>query len=313
VSVSSPLWLLGLLLVPAVLVAYLASRARAKRYAARFTAVPSLRIAAGTVPAWWRHLPAALMLAALAMLVLALARPHATTHVAVEQASVMLVTDHSGSMQASDVQPTRLLAAERAADAFIDKLPARVRVGAVAFSTAPDAVQGPSSDHNAARRIIDDQTAAGATATGDALELALELLRPGAKPPPAAIVLLSDGAANAGRDPIGVASQAAHDKIPIYTVALGNADATIPNPDPFGPPLPVPPDPQLMQRIAQASGGRAFTAQDAGQLSSIYQRLGSQLGSRRQQREITAVFAVGGLILLLAGVAASLRWSGRLP
>ena len=118
----------------------------------------------------------------------------------------MLVTDHSGSMAATDVQPTRLAAAEQAADSFIDKLPSKVRVGAVAFSTSPDAVQGPVTNHAAAEAIIDGQSANGSTATGDALELALQLLR-GAnrKHPPSAIVLLSDGAANAGVDSVAVA------------------------------------------------------------------------------------------------------------
>ena len=100
--------------------------------------------------------------------------------------------------------------------------------------------------------------------------------------------------------------------IPIYTVALGTADATVPNPG-FGPPLPVPPDPETLAQIAQASGGRAFTAEDSGRLSSIYKALGSQLGTKKVRREATAAFAVGGLVLLLGAAAGSLRWAGRLP
>ena len=85
------------------------------------------------------------------------------------------------------------------------------------------------------------------------------------------------------------------------------------NPNPFGAPQPVPPDPQLMQRVAQVSGARAFNAQSADQLSSIYKRLGSQLGTVSRPREITVVFAIGGLVLLLGAAAGSVRWSGRLP
>jgi Ca-activated chloride channel family protein len=111
----------------------------------------------------------------------------------------MLVTDHSGSMAASDVQPTRLAAAVKAANTFIDQLPSGARVGAVAFSSAPDTVQGPVTNHGAARSVINAETADGATATGDALALALQLLH-GTNPkhPPSAVVLLSDGAANTG-------------------------------------------------------------------------------------------------------------------
>ena len=312
-SFSSPLWLLGLLVVPAALVAYRVARRRSNRYAVRFTALPALRLAAATVPDRRRHLPTVLALAALAALVVALARPHTTVRVAVREASVMLVSDHSGSMQATDVAPTRLAAAQRAANTFIDQLPLRVLVGAVAFSTAPDGVQAPSTDHQAARAIINAQTANGATATGDALALAVQLLHRGSKPPPSAIVLLSDGAANAGQDPVVVARQAGADKIPIYTVALGSPGATIPNPDPLGPALDVSPDPQLLAQISQVSGGRAFTAQDAGRLSTIYKSLGSQLGSRATHREVSASFALGGLVLLLAAGAASLRWAGRVP
>jgi Ca-activated chloride channel family protein len=313
-SFASPEWLLALALVPAALAAYLYSRRRAKRYAVRFTALPTMRLASGGTPAWTRHIPAALALAALATLGTALARPRVTYHAAVNRALAMLVTDHSGSMAATDVQPSRLAAAERAANTFIDQLPASVRVGAIAFSDSPDGVQGPVSDHSAARGIIDGQSANGATATGDALELALQLLHGGdSKHPPSAVVLLSDGAANAGLDAVTVARQARQEKIPIYTVALGTPDGTVPNPDPIGPPIAVPPDPQLMQQIAQMSGGRAFTAQSADELSSIYKHLGTQLGSVTRKHQVTAEFAIGGLALLLLAAVASARWSARLP
>ncbi len=313
-SFASPLWLFALALIPLALLAYARARRRARRYAVRFTAVPTLRLAAGSTPAWQRHLPAALLLTAVAALALALARPHVNTRVPIQEASMVLVTDHSGSMASTDVSPTRLAAAESAANTFISELPGTVRVGAVAFSSSPDAAQAPITNKSAARAIIDGQTANGATATGDALELALQLLHGNtAKHPPSAVVLLSDGAANAGQNVIGVAQQAKQERIPIYTVALGTPDGTLPNPDPLAPPVPVPPDPELMQQIAQASGGRAFNAQTADQLSSIYTHLGSELGSITRKHEVTAVFAIAGLVLLLTAAAASTRWSGILP
>ena len=315
-SFATPAWLFGLALVPLALLAYQASRRRGSRYAVRYTAVPALRAAAGTVPAWRRHLPAALALAALAALVLALAKPEKTVAVPVERASIMLVTDHSRSMSATDVSPDRLSAAQRAARTFLNTLPDQVRVGAVAFSDTPDAVQAPSSDHDDARRMVDGQVADGATATGAALEVAIDALKndkQNGKRPPSAIVLLSDGKTTVPPDPVPVARTAGQLKIPIYTVALGTRDATVPNPNPFGTPLLVAPDPQTLRQIAQVSGGKAFTAEDSDSLKSIYKTLGSQLGTKTQKKQITATFAVGGLVLLLGAAVSSLRWAGRLP
>ncbi len=313
-SFAAPIWLAALALVPIAIAASVAMRRRARRYAVRFPAVATLQLAAGEGASWRRHLPAAFALAAIAALAFALARPHVSYSASVEQASLMLVTDHSGSMAATDVQPSRLAAAERAANTFIDQLPANALVGAIAFSSSPDAVQQPQANHDPARGVIDGQDANGATDTGDALELALQLLR-GAdrKHPPAAIVLLSDGAANRGADVTTVASEAARDRIPIYTVALGTPDGTLPNPDPLGSPVAVPPDPELMQQIAEISHGRSFNAQTADELSSIYKSLGHQLGSVTRKREVTAAFAIGGLVFLLLAGATSTRWSGRLP
>ena len=315
-SFATPVWLFGLALVPLALLAYQASRRRGSRYAVRYTAVPALKVAARAVPAWRRHLPAALALAALAALVLALAKPQKSVAVPVERASIMLVTDHSRSMSATDVEPDRLSAAQRAARTFLNTLPDQVRVGAVAFSDTPDAVQAPSSDHDDARRIVDGQVADGATATGAALEVAIDALKndkQNGKRPPSAIILLSDGKTTVPPDPVPVARTAGQLKIPIYTVALGTRDATVPNPNPFGTPLLVAPDPQTLRQIAQVSGGKAFTAEDSDSLKSIYKTLGSQLGTKTQKKQITASFAIGGLVLLLGAAVSSLRWAGRLP
>jgi Ca-activated chloride channel homolog len=317
VSFAAPGFLFALMLVPLLVLAQRAmQRRRAARYAVRFTAVPALKAAAAASGRnWMRHVPAALLLASLAALVLALAKPQKTVAVPVERGSIMLVTDHSRSMQATDVEPDRLTAAQTAARKFLAKVPPAVRVGVVAFSTSPDAVQSPTSDRSQARRVVDQQVADGATATGDAIQVAIETLtaeRQNGRRPPSAIVLLSDGKTTAGRDPLEVAREAGRLKIPIFTVALGTADATVPNPG-FGPPLPVPPDPETLGEIAQLSGGQAFRAEDAGKLASIYQALGSQLGTKEQKREVTSSFALLGLGLLLGGSALSVRSRARLP
>ena len=312
---AEPTFLYALALVPLLLLALAVSRRRARRYAIRFTAAPALKLAGAVVPAWRRYLPALLALAAMSALVLALAKPQKTVAVPVERASVVLVTDHSRSMLAEDVDPDRMTAAKRAARTFIDRLPDAVRVGAVAFSDFPDAIRAPSQNHDDARSVIDGQVADGATATGDALASALDLVRRerrGATKSPAAIVLLSDGKTTIGRNPVDVAEESKRLGVPIYTVSLGTTDATVPNPG-FGPPLPATPDPETLAAIARVSGGRAFSAENESELSSIYQTLGSRLGTKNEKREITATFAGGGLVLLLLAAAGSVRRAGRLP
>jgi Ca-activated chloride channel family protein len=216
-------------------------------------------------------------------------------------------------MEATDVVPTRLAAAESAANTFIDQLPGTAKVGVVAFSTAPDAVQPPTVDHTLARRVIDGQTAEGSTDTGDALQLAIDLLHRGADPSRSAVVLLSDGAANEGQNPVSIATEAGRENVVIDTVALGTPDGIVQTGDPLEPTVSVPPDPALMRQIATASHGQSFDAQDAGRLSSIYKGLGTQLGSKTVRHDITVPFAIAALVLLLAAGLARVRWAGRLP
>jgi Ca-activated chloride channel family protein len=316
-SFGTPLGLLALLAIPAALLLLAATRRRRTAYAIRFPAAATLAVAAGAVSSWRRHVPTALALAAIAALALALAKPQRTVAVPVEGASVVLVTDHSGSMAATDVEPDRLSAAESAAETFLDKLPKATRVGVVAFSDGPDGTLAPTTDRDRVRATIESQTAGGATATGEALQVALTTLAPNGRKaarPASAIILLSDGKWTAGRDPVEVARVAKRLRVPVYTVALGTDDATIPNPvSPQSPPISVPPDPETLKEIADVSGGRAFTSDDAGQLRSIYSTLGSQLATKHEQREITAGFAGAGLILLLAAGLLSLPRVGRLP
>ena len=312
---AAPAFLLALLLIPLVVLASMAARRRSRRYAVRFTAAPSLALAAAAAPRWRRHVPLALALASLAALALALARPQRTVAVPVDRASIMLVTDHSRSMLATDVDPNRLRAAQSAARTFLDQLPPTIQVGAVAYSDSPDAVQAPSANHDDARRIIDNQIADGGTATGDALQVALDTLAEQSRGKgriPSAIVLLSDGKTTIGREPVEVARMAGRRKIPVFTVALGTSDAMVPNPG-LGPPLPAPPDPEALAEMARASGGRAFRAEDELRLRSIYRTLGSRLSTKTEKRENPVPFAVGGLILLLGAATTSVAFGGRLP
>ena len=310
-SFQAPIFLLGLAVVPLALVALALARRRPARYVVRFPALPTL---ARVVPRGARRrrlVPPALLCLALAGLALALARPETTVAVPVEQASVVLVTDTSGSMDATDVAPSRLAAAKLAAERFLDRVPDELRVGLVAYSDAPHVVLRPSEDRAAVRAAIDRLDADGGTATGDALAGALQALGGrGEKRPPAAVVLLSDGATTVGRDPAETAREAATAGVPVYTVALGTPGGQI---EANGRVLPVPPDPEALAEVARLSGGAAFAAEDAGALDEVYERLGSEIGTREERREISAGFAAAGLLLLAGAMATSLRWRGRLP
>jgi Ca-activated chloride channel family protein len=280
----------------------------------RYTALSTLALVAAEEPRWRRHIPFALLLAAIAALTFSLARPERTVAVPVERASVVLVTDVSRSMSATDVSPTRLEAARRAAQSFLDKVPKELRVGLVSFSDAAQTLRPPTTDRTIVSEALKTLQPISGTATGAGLRTALDDLKIGpdasARRPPAAIVLLSDGSATDGTAAYEVAAEAKRLRVPIYTVALGTPDGTI---ELGGQVLRVPPDAEALQRIASLSGGEAFKAQDSDALGAIYDRLGSQIGTKPEKREITVLFAGAALLLLASAMAASLGLNGRLP
>jgi Ca-activated chloride channel family protein len=320
VSFAAPLVLIALGAIPALVALYGAQQRDRRRAEAAFAAPALAPSVVPHRPRWRRHVPMLAFLLALAILIVAAARPEKTVAVPVERASIMLVTDVSGSMQATDVQPTRLAAARAAAKRFASSVPKTVNVGVMALSSKPRVLASPTPDRVAVNSALDQLAARGGTGTGEAIEAATRILTqtPGVrgKRAPAAIVLISDGAATGKVDPVAAAQAARKAHIPIYTVALGTAQGTITVPRPGGQggteTRKVPPDPQGMAQVARASGGKAYTAADAGKLSDVYKHLGSLLGTKNEKREITAGFAGGGLVLLLLGAAMSLRWFGRL-
>lgn len=310
-SFQAPLFLLGLVAIPIAIAALALARRRPARYVIRFPASATLAAVVGTTGRARRIIPPALLCLSLAGLVTALARPEATIAVPVEKASVMLVTDTSGSMQATDVSPTRLAAAQAAATRFLDRVPKSLQTGLVAYADGPHTVLRPSQDRDLVKTTLNALQADGGTATGDALGSALEALgKRDKKSPPAAIVLLSDGASKTGRDPAEVAQEAKAAGVPIYTVALGTADGVVQQ---GGQILNVAPDPEALAQVAQISGGRAFTAEDSDALDEVYETLGSRIGTKKEKREVSAGFAAVGLLLLGGAAFTSLRWRGRLP
>jgi Ca-activated chloride channel family protein len=314
VSFQAPLALLCLFAVPLAILVHVSAQRRRRRYPVRFPALATLAAVVPSGPQWTRHVPFALFSVALAALALSLARPQHTVNVPVERASVVLVTDVSRSMSATDVSPTRLEAARRAAQNFLDNVPDELRVGLVSFSDIAQTLQTPTTDRDAVRNALETLQPLAGTATGAGLRTALDDLKirsdTSARRPPAALVLLSDGSATDGQAADQVAAEAKRLRVPIYTVALGTPDGTITL---QGQVLRVPPDPEALKRIASASGGEAFRAEDSDQLDAVYNRLGSQIGTKPEKREITAAFAGLALLMLGGAVAGSLRLGGRLP
>lgn len=318
-SFGAPLALLGLVALPVLGAWYVRRQADRRRAAAAFAAPQLAPSFAPDQPGFRRHGPMLVFAIALAVLVVAAARPRTTVAVPVERASIMLATDVSGSMQATDIAPSRLAAARAAGRRFVAGVPSRVNIGVIAFNQVARVLQSPTRDRSAVNDALDRMQSSGGTATGEAIQAATRALSrtPGVdgKRPPAAIVLLSDGASTRGPDPLAAARAAGRLHIPVYTVALGTAGGTITVPRPGGSGTEtreVPPDPQSLAAIAKASGGQTFTASDASRLSGVYERLGSLLGRKNEHREITAGFAGGALALVLLGSALSLRWFGRL-
>jgi Ca-activated chloride channel family protein len=316
VSFREPLLLAGLALVPLALIAYIAAQRRRRRFAVRYTNLDLLAAAAGRD--WLRHLPAALALLALTALAIALARPERVVADERRQATVVMVTDTSGSMKATDVAPDRLHAAQAAAKQMVDTLPTDFKLGLVTFGSTASQLVEPTTDKPAVTRAIAGLKVAGATAMGDGLSLALDAAHAGiprAIRPPAAIVLLSDGSNTRGQDPITVAQRARKAGIRVYTVALGTQGGTLQTKDRDGNPKiePVPPDTATLQDIARTTGGRFYNVTDAKRLEEIYAGLGTRFARLQVRQEVTAAFAGGALLLLLLGAGTSLARGGRLP
>ena len=318
-SFAAPFVLIALVAIPVLIVLYGGAQRDRRRAAAVFAQPKLTASVTPRKPGWRRHVPMLIVLLALAALVVAAAKPQRSVAVPVERASIMLITDVSGSMQATDVKPTRLEAARAAARRFVNDVPKGVNVGVMALSSKPTVLASPTTDRDAINAAIGQLTPRGGTGTGEAIQAATRILshtrRINGKRPPAAIVLISDGAATGKVDPVAAAQAARKLRIPIYTVALGTAQGTITVPRPGGGGTEtrrVPPDPQGMSEVAKAAGGQSYSAGDTAKLKEVYERLGSLLGTKKEKREITAGFAGGGLVLLLLGAAMSLRWFGRL-
>ena len=329
VSFKDPILLLSVLGVGLAVGVWLLAERRKMRYAVRF---PNLDVLASVAPTrtWTRYVPPALFALALALLCIAAARPQVNRMVANERATVILVIDTSRSMQARDVEPTRLGAAQQAVRLFLDKVPSRLRVGLIAFAGEAQVATPPTTNHDLVRQSVDtigDFLIYGGTAIGDALQAAVELGKraleqnpnstgPIAAPGPGtrtlaastrptecqklvSILFLSDGAQTRGiLQPLEGAQLAKDACIPVYTVALGTPNGTVSrggffgggSPDSGGQVIQVPPDPATLRAIAQTTGGKFSEARTAKALQSAYEKLGSSLGREPGKSEVTFIF-----------------------
>jgi Ca-activated chloride channel homolog len=339
-SFDRPVLLLTLLVVPIAVAVYLLAERRRMRYAITYTNLDVLSSVVGG-RSLRRYVTPVLFLLALAALCVALARPQRSTLVASDRATVILVIDVSGSMHARDVKPTRLGAAQAALRTFLKRVPKRVRVALIAFSSEPEVAAPPSTNRDVVRASLDELDflqGYGGTAIGDALAAAVELgkqaVRNETGPQTIAytttkpsslvsILFLSDGKQTRGTlQPLQGAQQAKTAGIPVYTVALGTPNGVLyPFAGGFGAGgsatlprrIPVPPDPATLSAIAKLTGGRFFNARSADALQSAYKELGSKLGRVPGHKEVTnELLALAALVLVVAGVL-SARWTPRLP
>jgi Ca-activated chloride channel family protein len=311
-SFQYPLLLLALLALPLLVGLYVLNQRRRQAYAIRFTNLALMGQVMGRQPGFRRHLPAALFLLGFTGLLLAMARPTAAVAVPKEKATVMLTVDVSGSMAATDVQPTRIEAARQAGRALINELPGQARVGLVSFNAQASVVAPLTLDHQSVQDALQSLQPGGGTAIGDALELSVQQLvqnRTGGAKSPEMIVLLTDGTSNTGVPPADGAAQAKAAGIPVETIGIGQRGKTT-----FLGGRPIDGvDEQALQSISDSTGGHYFYAAEAGVLQNIFGSLGSAFGWTTEKVELTIPALALGTVILLGGGLLSLRWFRLLP
>ena len=314
-SFHSPWFLLLLLPLAGLAAAAVLLRRRRDRYAVRFAALPMLDRVVPERPAWRRHLTGALALAALGLLATAAARPEMDLRVPREEATVIVAIDTSASMQADDVEPNRMQAAREAAEQFVDELPEEVNVGLVTFAGSASVLSPPTTDHDAVKDALGGLRMAERTAIGEAVFTSLDQIatmnRDGSgETVPARIVLLSDGSNTSGRTPSDAATAATEAGVPVSTIAYGTPEGTVEGEN--GQQVAVPVDAAALERLAQDTGGTAYTAASDDELRQVYDDIGSSIGWRTEPRELAPYLAAAAFLLTLTAAALSLRWFARL-
>ena len=332
------LW--SLLLLPLLVLLYLWLLRKRRRSTVRLASLSVAKAALGKGPGWRRHVPPLLLLLAIGTLLVATARPLAVIALPQAQRTIILAMDVSGSMRATDVQPSRIVAAQEAAKSFVTSLPREVRVGVVAFAGTAAVVQAPTTSREDVIAAIDRFQLQRATATGSGIILSLATIFPdagieisqatGQRPMPgpmddnkekpvtpvepgsyksAAIIMLTDGARTTGPDPLEAAKMAAERGVKVYTVGIGTvAGETIGF---EGWSMRVRLDEAALKQVALLTQAEYFYAGTAQDLLKVYQSLSSKLVVEKKETEITAFFAAAGALLALLGAGLSVWWFGR--
>lgn len=308
------LLLVGVALFGAV---YAALQLRRERYVARFSNVELLGSVVPRRPGWRRHLTFALLLIALLVLSLGVAKPTRSKDVPLDSGVVMLNIDVSLSMEAVDVLPSRIEAARNAARQFTELLPPKVDLGLVAFSGQANLDATPTLDRNLVVKQIDALKPEASTAIGEAIFTSLQAIQvfiksttpAGQRPPPASIVLMSDGTNTVGRSVESAIAAARQARVPVSTIAFGTPDGTVTI---NGQVQPVPADDAQLQSIAQQTGGSFHAAHSEEELRSVYKNINAEIGHRTVHVDNSWVFLLVGVLFLFAAGGAALLWAGRL-
>jgi Ca-activated chloride channel family protein len=309
--------LLILIVIPLLVAAYIFASRRKNRRGMRFTNTSMLDVVVPKQSQWRRHLAVALSLLSLITLTAAFARPKTVVDVPRERATVVLVIDASLSMQATDVQPTRLDAAKEAAVDFVNQLPEKYNVAVVSMAGSAAVLVPPTTAHNTVENAIRSIRLQDSTGIGEGIAAALSALRQAPKDPddpdavaPGAIVLLTDGKNTVGRAPLQAAGEAKAAEVPIYTIAYGTENGYV---ELEGKREPVPVDHEAMKEIARLTEGRYFAAATAEELKTVYENIGSSVGYEKADREVTSRFAGYGLALAVLAALGAISLGAKWP
>ena len=326
------LWLL--LLLPLLVLIYVLLQQRRKKFALRYASLSLVKDALGRGPGVRRHIPAALLLLCIAVMLFALSRPAATITLPSQHGTVILTIDVSGSMRAEDLKPNRIEAAKSAARAFVEKQPRRVRIGVVSFSAHAALVQTPTADRAKVLAAINRLKTQRGTAVGSGILTSLDAIfeKTGEDPPqpapvaaddseleqitprtyaPAAVVLLSDGQSNQGPPVMEIAQKASDLGVRVYTVGVGSSQGGVIAIR--GRSIRVRLDEDSLKAVADETNGAYFKADSETDLYDIYETLSSDLVFETGKTELTAVFTGFAILVLLAAGILSQLWLNRLP
>ncbi len=331
-----PEMLIGLLLLPAFMAAYIGMQQRRRLLVARYGSHGLVQGTTGLKTGLRRHIPSFVFLIALAILIVALARPQTTVSLPRLEGTIILAFDVSGSMAADDLKPTRLEAAKAAAIDFVQRQPSSVQIGVVSFSDAGFSTQAPTNDQSAVLAAINRLSIANGTSLARGINSSLKAIDLSINPPltmstrqqsevptpaptpvpkgtytSAVIVLLTDGENNLSPDPFSLAQTAADRGIRVYTVGVGSTSGATINIDGFSVRSRL--DEDTLQQISQMTGGTYYNAENEQDLNAIYDNLDPQVIIREQKTEVTSLLAGAGVLVLMIGGALSLLWLGRVP